>query len=73
MESEIWMRRVDNKEYLYYERITFHVDDLLMSHKSPQTIVGALVKECEFKLKGTGPASYHLGCDFTRCGSDNLC
>ena len=29
--------------------------------------------ECNFKLKGTGPISYHLGCNFDRDENGILC
>ena len=48
------------------EYITIHVDNLIMSSKDPQKIVDVLMKKHHFKQKGTGPMSYHLGCDFSR-------
>ena len=38
-----------------------------------QAIIDALTKEHLFKLKGTGPISFHLGCDFFRDKDGNLC
>ena len=69
MEPDIWMRRVDSKGGLHYECIAVYVDDLIITSKSPQLIVDALTNN---KLKGTGPISYHLGCDFTRDGDNEL-
>ena len=33
----------------------------------------ALISRYSFKLKGTGPISYHLGCDFFRDSTGPLC
>ena len=67
------MRRVDDKKDPHYECIFVYVDDLMISSKLPQTVLSALINKYYFKLKGTGPSSYHLGCDFTRDGNDYLC
>ena len=37
-----------------------------IASKDPQVMVDKLVKDYKFKLKGTGPISYHLRCDFMR-------
>ena len=37
---------------------------MLISSTDPQGVVDPLINKCNFKLKGTGPISYHLGCDF---------
>ena len=34
--------------------------------KDSKLIVDTLTGKYKFKLKGTGPISYHLGCDFVR-------
>ena len=68
-EPNIWMReKADHWEY-----IGTYVDDLAIASKDPQGIVDKLVKEYKFKLKGTGPISYHLGCDFVRDEDKVLC
>ena len=61
-EPDIWMREKED----HWEYIGTYVDDLAIASKDPQAIVDKLVKEYKFKLKGTGPISYHLGCDFVR-------
>ena len=43
-----------------------YVDDLAIASKDPKSIVDTLTDKYRFKLKGTGPILYHLGCDFTR-------
>ena len=48
-----------------------YVDDLAIISKQPQKVIDALEKEQEFKLKGTGPITYHLGSDFF-CDSEGV-
>ena len=61
-EDDIWMR--DKGEQ--YEYIARYVDDLAIASKNPQEIVDELQGKHKLKLKGTGPITYHLGCDFFR-------
>ena len=72
MEPDIWIQIVDNKWCMHYEYIAVYVCDLLIESKSPQLIVDALRNKQNFKLKGTGPISYHLGFDFTRDGNNEI-
>jgi len=58
----IWMRRVDD----HYEYIGVYVNNLTIVSKDPQAIITTFEKDYTFKLKGTGPISFHLGCDFAR-------
>ena len=61
-EPDIWMRdKLDHWEY-----IGTYVNDLAIASKDPKSIVDTLTDKYRFKLKGTGPISYHLGCDFAR-------
>jgi len=50
-----------------------HVDDLLIASKDPDSIVKLLTETHQFKLKGTGPTEFHLGCDFFRDEEGVLC
>jgi bacillopeptidase F (M6 metalloprotease family) len=51
----------------HYEYIASYVDDLAIASKDPQAIIDALEgAPNNFKLKGTGPMQFHLGCDFFR-------
>ena len=50
----------------HWEYIGTYVDDLAIASKDPKSIVDTLTDKYRFKLKGTGPILYHLGCDFTR-------
>ena len=58
--NDVWMKRVGNR----YEYIGVYVDDLVIVSMKPRGITDILEKEHKFKLKGTGPISFHLGCDF---------
>ena len=69
-EPDIWMREKDG----LYEYICVYVDDLAIVSKDPQAIIDQLEGEpFNFKLKGTGPVSYHLGCDFFRDDEGVMC
>ena len=57
----------------YYEYVTVCVDDLLFASKDHKSIVKCLLKDCKFKLKGTGPIKCYLGCDFFRDSKNVLC
>ena len=56
------MRKVDG----IWGYICVYVDDLAFVMKNPQEFVDILEKKCGFKLKGTGPVAFHLGCNFFR-------
>ena len=47
-----------------YEYVAVYVDDLALAMKDPQALVTTLQKRFNFKFKGTGPISFHLGMDF---------
>ena len=47
-----------------YEYIAVYVDDLAIVARNPKKICDELRDKYQFKLKGTGPISFHLGCDF---------
>ena len=69
-EPDIWMKRNGD----LYEYIAVYVDDLALAMKDPQSLVDALTSEpYKFKLKGTGPVSFHLGMDFEREEDGVLC
>ena len=62
-EPDIWMRDCGD----HYEYIACYVDDLLIASKNPQGIIDMLEgAPHKFKLKGTGPIEFHLGCNFIR-------
>ena len=68
-EPDIWMREKNS----LYEYIAVYVDDLAIAAKDPKEITDALTTKHKFKLKGTGPIKYHLGCDFFRDEDGTLC
>ena len=68
-EKDIWMRDMGD----HYECIAVCVDDLMIVSRNPSDIVAQLEGPCTFKLKGTGPMSFHLGCDFFRDEDGVLC
>ena len=67
------MRKVEDNNAPHYEHIAVYVDDLLIASKTPQAIVNLLTDNHKFRLKGTGPIKYHLGCDFTQDELSTLC
>lgn len=69
VEEDIWMRRNGD----VYEYIATYVDDICIVAKDPKEITRQLQEDHKFKLKGTGPISYHLGCDFFRDSTGTLC
>ncbi len=48
----------------YYEYIAVYIDDLAIVSKDLQSLINALTQKHNFKLKGTGPIAFHLGCNF---------
>ena len=69
-EDDIWMRDAGD----HYECIAAYVDDLLIASRNPQAIIDQLQsKPHSFKLKGTGPVNFHLGCDYYRDEDGTLC
>ena len=70
-EPDIWLRISPSGKS--YEYVGVYVDDLAFAMEDPQTFVDTLVEKYKFKLKGTGPISFHLGCDFYRDEHGVLC
>jgi hypothetical protein len=68
-EADIWMRKRNDK----YEYIGVYVDDLAIIAHDPKEITDILVNKYKFKLKGTGPITYHLGMDVYRDNTGTLC
>jgi hypothetical protein len=56
-----------------YEYIVVYVDDLLIAAKDPNEIIVVLSEKHKLKLKGVGPLTYHLGCDYFRDQDGTLC
>jgi Reverse transcriptase (RNA-dependent DNA polymerase) len=68
-EADIWMRENEG----LYEYIAVYVDDLLIAVRNPNEIVKVLKENHKFKLKGVGPLTYHLGCDYFQDKDGTLC
>jgi len=68
-EPDIWLRRNGN----LYEYIAVYVDDLAFALVDPQGFADTLQKKYNFKVKGTGPITFHLGMDFIREEDGTLC
>ena len=68
-EPDIWLRRSGN----LYEYIAVYVDDLAMALVKPQEFADTLQEKYHFKLKGTGPISFHFGMDFLRDEDGTSC
>jgi hypothetical protein len=49
-----------------YEYIAVYVDNLAIAMKDPKEFTDVVEAKHKFKLKGTGPITFHLGVDFTR-------
>jgi len=70
IEEDIWMRDKGD----HYEYIAVYVDDLMIVSRNPQGIIDELTSDpVNFKLKGTGPLKFHLGCDYFRDEEGTLC
>ena len=68
MEPGMWLKYCGD----HYEHIAVCADDLLIASKDTKGIVENLNDMHKFKLKGTVPVSYNLGCDFGRDGAGAL-
>jgi hypothetical protein len=69
-DPDIWMRDKED----HYEYIAVYVDDLMVASRKPKEITDYLTSEhVKFKLKGTGPVTFHLGCDYFRDEDGTLC
>ena len=68
-DSDIWMRR--NKDV--YEYIAVYVDDLCIVAVEPKVIIDLLMDKYKYRLKGSGPIEFHLGCDYFRDCDGILC
>ena len=56
-----------------HEHIAVHVHNLMFASKDPETVVKTLIEKHHFKLNGTSPTEFHLGCDFFRDEEGVLC
>ena len=61
-DCEVWMRDMGD----HYEYIAVYVDDLTIASRNAAKIVQTLREKYNFKIKGDGELSFHLGCNYTR-------
>ena len=61
-DPDVWMRQNGD----HYEYIAVYVDDLAIAAKNAKAITDTLINKYQYKLKGVGRITYHLGCDFVR-------
>ena len=62
-ENDILMR-TNCQKYVY---------DFCIVAREPEKIINHLQNVCQYKLKGTEPISFHLGCNFFNDNDQNLC
>ena len=70
-EPDVWIW--PDKDQSCYEMVAVYVDDLALGMKDPEAFLSVLTNKYKFKLKGLGPISFHLGCDFNRDQDGTLC
>ncbi len=59
-DNDIWMRKKGN----VYEYIAVYVNDLCIAAIDAKAITDELTSKYNYKLKGVGPISFHLGCGY---------
>ena len=67
-DHEVWMRDKGD----HYEYIAVYVDDLCIISRDPAGFVNLLKTKYKFKIKGDGPLTFHLGCDYVRDSDGTL-
>ena len=71
-DASIFMRKCPTAKC--YEYIAVYVDDLCIVMKDPQSLLDKLQSAPHnFKLKGSGELSFHLGCGFQQDSTGTLC
>ena len=65
-EPDIWIREKDS----LYEYTDVYVYDLAIAVKNSKESNDTIMNKHDFKLKGSGPIKYQLGCDLFR---DDTC
>jgi hypothetical protein len=63
-DSDVWMKK--NIKLNLWEYVAVYVDDLALAMKEPEKFIKELREKYQYKLKGVGPLSYHLGAEYTR-------
>jgi len=70
VEPDLWIRRCHDGSC--YKMIGVYVDNLALGMKDPKAFLDILTTKYKFKLKGSGPIQFHLGCDFKRDNNGTL-
>ena len=71
-EASIYMQKCPTGDH--YEYVATYVDDLAIIMKDPQSLIDQLTAApYNFKLKGSGPLNFHLGCGYQRDTTGTLC
>ena len=71
-EASIYMRKCPTTDY--YEYVATYVDDLAIFMMDPLALIDQLkAAPYNFKLKGSGPLDFHVGCGFNRDSTETLC
>ena len=71
-EESIYMRKCPNSDD-HYEYIATYVNNLAIIMKDSQSLIDQLkAASYKFKLKGSGPLNFHLGCRFSRDNDGTL-
>ncbi len=68
-DNDVWIRNAGD----HCEHIAACVDDPLIASRNPQAILDTFADTCNFLLKGSGPITFHLGCDHFRDDEGVLC
>jgi len=63
-DPDLWMRK--SKDGLKYEYLAVYVDDIAMAVCDPQGLIKEFTDKFNFKFKGVGPITYHLGANYSR-------
>jgi hypothetical protein len=66
---DVWMKDFGT----HYEYVCVFVDDLAMAMMDPKAFTDLLKSKYNYKLKGVGEISYHLGADFYCDADGTLC
>ena len=61
-DGDVWMRRSGD----LYEYVATYVDDLCLVLRDCKAFCDELKEKYNYKLKGDGPITYHLGCNYER-------
>ena len=68
-DPDLWYKDVGD----CYEYVSTYVDDLCHISSAPEEFYKMLMEKHNFKLKGVGPLSYHLGGNFYCKPDGTLC